>query len=175
MTEPGPNFWRNSPFLTMSKLAVCRGAFACCELHLSGEKMLWCLLASLAAVLEHWDCGLRIIEFQSLHWKSPKCIKERLSTSAHTSQSPTERRKKRNNRDSWGSGGLSAMRSGLCLALLKPAALPVTPLPDPPLSLLLLLKCILCLVVVILFKLFIAWQCNLVASWCTLCVGIAQV
>jgi len=26
----------------------------------------------------------------------------------------------------------SAMRSGLCLALLKPAALPVTPLPDPP-------------------------------------------
>ena len=23
----------------------------------------------------------------------------------------------------------------------------------------------------ILFKLFIAWQCSLVASWCTLCVG----
>jgi len=63
------------------------------------------------------------------------------------------------------------MRSGLRLALLKPAALPVIPLPDPPLSLLLLLKCILCLVIVILFKLFIAWQCSLVASWCTLCVG----
>ena len=29
-----------------------------------------------------------------LHWKSPACIKERLSTSAHTSQSPTERRKR---------------------------------------------------------------------------------
>jgi len=27
------------------------------------------------------------------------------------------------------------MRSGLRLALLKPAALPVTPLPDPPLPL----------------------------------------
>jgi hypothetical protein len=26
-----------------------------------------------------------------LHWKSPACIKERLSTSAHTSQSPTEK------------------------------------------------------------------------------------
>ena len=57
------------------------------------------------------------------------------------------------------------MHSGLRLALLKPAAL-----PDPPLSLL-LLKCILCLVCVILFKLFIAWQCSLVTSWCTLCVG----
>ena len=63
------------------------------------------------------------------------------------------------------------MRFGLRLALLKPAALPVTPLPDPPLSLLLLLKCTLCLVFVILFKLFIAWQCSLVASWCTLCMG----
>jgi hypothetical protein len=54
------------------------------------------------------------------------------------------------------------MRSGLRLALLKPAALPVTPLPDPSLSLLLLLllllTCILCLVFVQLFKLFIAWQ-----------------
>ena len=59
---------------------------------------------------------------------------------------------------------MSAMRFGLRLALLKPAALPVTPLPDPPLSLLLLLKCTLCLVFVILFKLFIAWQCSLVAS-----------
>ena len=36
------------------------------------------------------------------------------------------------------------------------------PFPDPPLSLLLLLKCILCLVFVILFKLFIAWQCSAV-------------
>jgi hypothetical protein len=27
---------------------------------------------------------------KSLHWKSPACIKERLLTSAHTSQSPTE-------------------------------------------------------------------------------------
>jgi len=57
-----------------------------------------------------------------------------------------------------------------------------TPLPDPPLWL--LLKCILCLVFVILFQLFIAWQCSLVASgalcawgcpslveelWCTDC------
>jgi len=49
------------------------------------------------------------------------------------------------------------MQSGLRLALQKPAALPVTPLPDPPLSLLLLLKCILCLVFVILFKL-LAWR-----------------
>jgi hypothetical protein len=57
------------------------------------------------------------------------------------------------------------MRSGLRLALLKPAALLVTPLPDPPLSLSLLFKCILCLVFVILFKLFLAWQCSLVASW----------
>jgi hypothetical protein len=65
------------------------------------------------------------------------------------------------------------MQSGLRLALLKPAALPVTPPTDPPLSLL-LLRCILklCLVFVILFMLFIAWQCSLVvASWCTLCVG----
>ena len=46
------------------------------------------------------------------------------------------------------------MRSGLRLALLKPAALPVTSLPDPQLSLLLLFKCNLCLVFVILFKLF---------------------
>jgi len=30
---------------------------------------------------------------------------------------------------------------------------------------------VFCLVFVILFKLFIAWQCSLVASWCTLCVG----
>ena len=66
------------------------------------------------------------------------------------------------------------MRSGLRLALLKPAAPPVTPLPDPPLSLLLLLKCILFLVFVILFKLFIAWRCSLVASWCTLCVGMPK-
>jgi len=41
------------------------------------------------------------------------------------------------------------MRSGLRLALLKPAALPETPLSDPQLSLLLLLKCTLCLVFVI--------------------------
>jgi len=27
---------------------------------------------------------------------------------------------------------------------------------------------------VILFKLFIAWQCSLVASWCTLCVGMPK-
>jgi len=46
------------------------------------------------------------------------------------------------------------MRSELRLALLKPGALPVTPLADPPLSLLPLLKCILRLVFVILFKLF---------------------
>jgi hypothetical protein len=50
------------------------------------------------------------------------------------------------------------MQFGLRLALLKPAALPVTHLPDPPLPLLLLLKCILFLVFVILFKLVIAWQ-----------------
>jgi hypothetical protein len=43
------------------------------------------------------------------------------------------------------------MHSGLRLALLNPAALPVTP-SDPPLSLLLLR----CLVFVILFKLFIS-------------------
>ena len=60
------------------------------------------------------------------------------------------------------------MRSGLRLALLKVAALPVIPLPDPPLLLLLLLKCVVCLVFVILFKLFIAWQCILVVS-CALC------
>jgi hypothetical protein len=48
------------------------------------------------------------------------------------------------------------------------------PLPDTPLSLL-LLKCILCLVFVILFKLYIAWQCSfLVASWCILCVGMPK-
>jgi len=57
------------------------------------------------------------------------------------------------------------MLSGLLLALLKPAALSAPPLPDPPLSLLLLLKCILCLVFVILFKLFIAWQCCHDESW----------
>ena len=38
------------------------------------------------------------------------------------------------------------------------------PPSGPPLSLLLLLNCILCLVFVILFKLFIAWQCILVSS-----------
>ena len=43
--------------------------------------------------------------------------------------------------------------------------------PSNPPLLLLFLRCILCLVFVILFKLFIAWQCSLVASWCTLCVG----
>ena len=31
---------------------------------------------------------------KSLRWKSPACIKERLSTSAHTSQSPTKNEKK---------------------------------------------------------------------------------
>ena len=67
-----------------------------------------------------------------------------------------------------------SIRSGLRLALLKPAALPVTPLPDPPLSLLLLLKCNLCLVFVILSKLFIVWQRSLIASWCTLCVGMPK-
>ena len=29
-------------------------------------------------------------------------------------------------------------------------------------------------VIVILFKLFIAWQCSLAASWCTLCVGMLK-
>ena len=33
---------------------------------------------------------------------------------------------------------------------------------------------VFCLVFVILFKLFIAWQCSLVASWCTLCVGMPK-
>jgi len=66
------------------------------------------------------------------------------------------------------------MRSGLRLDLLKPDALPVNPLPDPPLSLLLLLKCILCLVCMIMLKLFIAWQCSLVANWCTLCMGMPK-
>jgi hypothetical protein len=50
------------------------------------------------------------------------------------------------------------MQSGLRLALLKPAALPVTPHPIPSISLLSLLNCILCLVFMILFKPFIAWQ-----------------
>jgi len=65
------------------------------------------------------------------------------------------------------------MHSGLRLALLKPAALPVPPTSDPPLSLL-LLRCNLGLVFVILFKLIIAWQCSLVTSWCTLCVGTLE-
>ena len=107
----------------------------------------------------------------SLRWKSPACIKERLSTGAH--QSPTENEKEKQQR-LIRAGGLSAMRSGLRLALLKPAALPVARLPDTPLPLFLLLKCILCLVFVILFKIFIAWQCSLVASWCTLCVGMPK-
>jgi len=34
-------------------------------------------------------------ESESLRWKSPACTKERLSTSAHTSQSPTRNEKKR--------------------------------------------------------------------------------
>ena len=42
-------------------------------------------------------------------------------------RAPPKNEKKRNNRDERGSGKLSAMRSGLRLALLKPAALPVTP------------------------------------------------
>ena len=45
---------------------------------------------------------------KSLRWKSPACIKERLSTSAHTSQSPTKQNKKKNR---GGTSGLSAMRS----------------------------------------------------------------
>ena len=106
-----------------------------------------------------------------LRWKSQACIKERLSTSAHTSQSPTKKEKKDKQQRLKRIRRLSAMRFGLRLALLKPAALPVSPLPVPPLSLLLLLECILCLVIVILFKLFIAWQCSLVTSWFTLCVG----
>ena len=63
------------------------------------------------------------------------------------------------------------MRSGLRLALLKPAALPVTPLPDPPLSLLLLLKC---LVIMILFSFLLHGSVSLVASWYTLCVGMPK-
>jgi len=63
------------------------------------------------------------------------------------------------------------MRSGLrLLALLKASR--STSNPPSMYVVLLLLKCVLCLVFVILFKLFIAWQCSLVASWCTLCVGM---
>ena len=36
----------------------------------------------------------QICKSENLRWKSPACIKERLSTSAHTSQSPTKNEKK---------------------------------------------------------------------------------
>ena len=65
------------------------------------------------------------------------------------------------------------MRSGLrLLALLKASR--STSNPPSMYVVLLLLKCVLCLVFVILFKLFIAWQCSLVASWCTLRVGMPK-
>ena len=44
----------------------------------------WCYDAKLYFQVESKS------ESRSLHWTSPACIKERLSTSAHTSQSPTE-------------------------------------------------------------------------------------
>jgi len=79
-------------------------------------------------------------------------------------RAPPRTRKKRNNRDLWGSGGLSAMRSSLRLALLKPAALPVPPpirSPDPPLSLL-------------LFKVyFVSCFCNLVQAFYCMAVQLA--
>jgi len=58
------------------------------------------------------------------------------------------------------------MRSGLRLALLKPAVLPVTPPLDPLTTV--VFELYFGLVFVILFKLIIAWQCSAVASWCTL-------
>ena len=108
---------------------------------------------------------------KSLRWKSPACMKERLSTSAHTSQSPTRNEKKEKQQR------LMRIRRVVSHAF-RPAPSPPEanrstskPPSDPPPLSLLLLRCNLCLVFVILFKIFIAWQCSLVASWCTLCVG----
>jgi hypothetical protein len=95
----------------------------------------------------------------------------RHSISGHTSQSPTENRKKEKQQQ-------RLMRIWRVAShAIRPAPSPPeasrstnSPPSDPPLSLL-LLRFNLCLVFVILFKLFIAWQCSLVASWCILCVG----
>jgi hypothetical protein len=40
------------------------------------------------------DTSLPVKKVKSLRWKLPACIKEGLSTSAHTSQSPTRNEKK---------------------------------------------------------------------------------
>jgi hypothetical protein len=106
----------------------------------------------------------------SLIWKSTACIKKRLSTSAHTSQSPTRNEKEEKQQRLMRIRRVVSRAFRPAPSLLKPAALPVTPPSDSPLSLL-LLRCILCLLFVILFKLFIARQCSLVTSWCTLSVG----
>jgi hypothetical protein len=63
------------------------------------------------------------------------------------------------------------MRSSLRLALLKPAALPVTRPSDPAPIITVVI------VFVILSKLFIAWQGRTVASWCTcvkVCPGLVE-
>jgi hypothetical protein len=66
------------------------------------------------------------------------------------------------------------MRSGLRLALLKSAALPEFPQQISPITTVVGVYLYLSLVLVILFKLFIAWQCSAVASWCTLCKGMPR-
>ena len=55
-----------------------------------------CHIACLRFAGRCWDaCSEHLHKSKSLRWKSPACIKERLSTSAHTSQSLTKKREKR--------------------------------------------------------------------------------
>jgi len=114
---------------------------------------------------------------KSLRQKTPACIKERLSTSAHTSQSPTE---------IWKKGKQQRL-----MRIWQVVSHAIRPAPSPPeasrstsnfpiRSLFLseitvfVWDCILCLVFEIMFLLFIAWQCSAVANWCTLCKGMPR-
>jgi len=64
------------------------------------------------------------------------------------------------------------MQSGLHLAFLKPAAPPVT--HQSGIITVVVVEMFLCLVFMVLFKLFLAWQCSAGASWCTLSSGMPR-
>ena len=76
--------------------------------HLHLQKFHWCPWAFKPINTESKS------QSQSLHWKSPACIKERLSTSALTCQSPTKRRKREttetNEDQQWDIHGCMALR-----------------------------------------------------------------
>jgi hypothetical protein len=105
---------------------------------------------------------------KSLRWKSPACIKERLSTSAHTSQSPTKNEKKE--------------KQQRPMRIRRVVSYAIRPAPSPPEAsrstsnphsgspiitvAVVNVYCMSCFCDLVM--LFIAWQCILVAS-CALC------